>query len=134
MSTYSIRLTNLHPDLNRLPGEPKDIAACGTVLKQSYNKINNRVELLTYVNNFIVKTLNYYSGSAKDLQHLKSANLILPLAINEIQAACQKDDTSEACILKQRFNEIKAAVQRLSPKASPPIRRELDGISRGIVI
>ncbi len=135
LNQYQVRIKNLHPKLSVLEEDPREIGFCQDVLAKSYLTITDRDKLLTYANNVTVGLLNYFSGSNEDFRKLQRVNTFLPMVMSEIKLACSKDETSSGCIMRERFQEIRAHVEKLSPKVKQPaIKKELDILRSGIKI
>ncbi len=133
MKDYNVRLMKFDFKTGALGSDPRKVAACELVLKDSYPHFYNRPALLSYVNNYIVGILNYYSGSREDLIGLQKINGVLPLVMKEIKDTCAKDATSEVCSFKPRFQEIRGHIQKILPKVKDaPVKKQLNNLYQGI--
>ena len=113
---YGVWITKLNYGSDLVNSSAKDLALCGNLLTKSYLLIENRPDLLTYINNSVVGILNYATRSKSDLQKLEHLKPLLSQADEEIRKACIVSETSEICLFKKRFQELRESIKKITHK------------------
>lgn len=118
VTTLEVKYTEYRSD------KATDLIYCGSILKDSYANIEDKKSVVKYVHDKMSEFLFYYKGGADDLRKLQKISSILPTITAEIKSACAADETSEICILKPTFDELRRVIQGMGQKIAPAHRQQ----------
>lgn len=125
LKDYNSQVTTLEMKYSEYRSEKAtDLIYCGNVLKESYAHITDKKSVVKYVHEKMAEFLNYYVGSVDDLKRLQKISSVLPVITAEIKSACKEDETSEICILKPTFDELRQVIQGMGRKIAPAHRQQ----------